>query len=80
MIRKIRDLIKIFISVDIVTLIGRSLFIWWDYKNNPGFYAMQSAPWYVEIIAYAVVTFGVAAIAFIVYLYLGHIMKKQASK
>ena len=77
MIRKIRDFIKIFIGVDIATLIGKSLFVWWDYKNNPGFYAMNSAPWYVEIIAYAVVTFGVAAVALAVYLYLGYIIKKR---
>ena len=77
MLTKIRDFIKIFIGVDIATLIGKSLFIWWDYKNNPGFYAMYSAPWYVEIIAYAVVTFGVATVLLAVYFILGHILKKQ---
>lgn len=77
MIKRIRDFIKVFIGVDIATLIGKSLFIWWDYKNNPGFYALYSAPWYVEIIADAVVTFGVAAVLLVVYLCLGYVMKKK---
>ena len=80
MLTKIRDFIKVFIGVDIATLIGKSLFVWWDYKNHPGFYAMQSAPWYVEIIASAVVTLGVAVIALAVYLFLGYILKKQKSE
>ncbi len=77
MLKKARDFVKLFIGVDIATLIGKSLFIWWDYKNHPGFYAMQSAPWYVEIMASAIVTFVVAVAAFVLYLYLGHVIKKR---
>lgn len=77
MLRKIRNIIKMFIVVDIATLVGKSLFVWWDYKNHPGLYAMRSAPWYLEIIAYAIVTVFVVVVALAVYLCLGHIMKKK---
>ena len=80
MLRKIRNFIKIFIGVDVGALIGKSLFVWWDYKNNPGLYALYSAPWYVEIIAYAVVTFAVALVLLAVYLCLGLVMKKKNLK
>lgn len=38
------------------TFLGSSLFRWWDYTARPGFYEMQSAPWYLSIQVNAILT------------------------
>lgn len=36
--------------------LGGSLFRWIHYRNHPGLYVMQSAPWYTTIIINAIFT------------------------
>lgn len=30
--------------------LGSCLYLWWDYQADPGFYATQSAPWWVGLV------------------------------
>lgn len=78
MLKKIRSFLKAFIFVDIGGFVGKSLFVFYHYKRYPGFYAMQSAPWYTEILATALVTAIIVTITLIAYIVLGYIIKKSA--
>ncbi len=40
--------------------------MFWDYKTHPGFYAMQSSPWYTGIFIYGIVTLIFLAVLLIV--------------
>lgn len=38
------------------TYIGYAIYLWWDYSKNPGLYALQSSPWYTNILLYGIAT------------------------
>ena len=38
--------------------LGRSLWLWQDYKARPGLYAMAGSPWYLPLLAGALVAAG----------------------
>ena len=42
--------------------IGYGLYSFWDYKKRPALYAMQSAPWYTNVLVYGI--FAAAVLLF----------------
>ena len=72
MLKKIKHIMNIVISSTFGVYLGKVLFVWFDYKNNPGLYKLYSAPWYTEIIvasvAYGIILFAAIAIqCFVIY-------------
>ena len=65
--------LKIALWAYIGAFIGSSLFRWWDYTARPGFYEVQSAPWYLSIQINAVFT---AIIVFLLLIAMYFIKKK----
>ena len=55
---------------------GSSVYRCWDYAQRPELYAMDSAPWYGQILLSGTVTAVVAAILLIVLKILKHKMKE----
>lgn len=53
----LNDFLNTIIGSSIGIYIGHVLWRIWDFKTEPEFYAMQSAPWYTSILLYGVVTF-----------------------
>lgn len=49
MLKKINNFINILMGSFIGVFIGGSVYKYFDYKNHPDLYAMQSAPWYTSI-------------------------------
>ena len=47
---KLAQILNIAMGSVVGVFIGYSLYSVWDYKTRPGLYAMQSAPWYTNIL------------------------------
>lgn len=77
MLKKIRSILKCFLFVELSSFVGRSIFIYFHYKKHPKYYAMQSAPWYTEIIMIALATSIIVVITLVAYWILGRIIKKN---
>ena len=42
--------------------LGHGAYVWWDYRQPPGLYEMQSAPWYASILLSGILTLLVLAV------------------
>ena len=49
MLKKINNFINILMGTFTCVFIGGGVYKYFDYKNHPDLYAMQSAPWYTGI-------------------------------
>ena len=50
MLRKLNCFLNIVIGSFIGVFIGFGIYKFWHFKNYPNLYAMQSAPWYTELL------------------------------
>ena len=50
MLRKLNSFLNIVIGSFIGVFIGFGIYKFWHFKTYPNFYAMQSAPWYTELL------------------------------
>ena len=66
MIRRINQLLNIVMGCSVGVFIGYGIYVYSHYRRYPDLYAVQSAPWYVGIALYGVVTLIVLAVCFIV--------------
>lgn len=66
MMKKLYNVLKIMLWSFIGIFIGSSLYKWYDYKNHPDLYAMQSAPWYLSIEISAIFTLAVVSVILII--------------
>ena len=69
-------ILKVLLGCLIGVFAGSSLYRCWDYAQRPDFYAVNSAPWYGQILLSGTVTAVVAAILLIVLKILKHKMKE----
>ncbi len=61
--------------------LGRRLWLWQDYKARPGLYAMAGSPWYLPLLAGALVAAGLLLVeGWGLFLVNRHIKKKQDAK
>ena len=42
--------------------LGSTIYTCWDYHARPGLYALTSAPWYISIVMYGILTAIAAAV------------------
>lgn len=56
MSEKMKQLLNIIMSSSIGVFIGYSIYEYWHFKKYSGLYAMQSAPWYTNILALGLFT------------------------
>ena len=52
MLRKLNCFLNIVIGSFIGVFIGYGIYKFWHFKTYPNLYAMQSAPWYTELLLY----------------------------
>lgn len=78
--KKVRSFLKNFIFVELGAFVGKFFAEYLHYKRYPAFYAAMSAPWYTRLIFSAVITAVIVVITFVVYLILGHYIKKKDSE
>ena len=52
MLRKLNCFLNIVIGLFIGIFIGAGIYKFWHFKTYPNLYAMQSAPWYTELLLY----------------------------
>ena len=50
MLRKLNCFLKIVIGSSIGVFIGFGIYKFWHFKTYPNLYAIQSAPWYTELL------------------------------
>ena len=56
MLKRINNLMNIVIGAAIGVFIGCGLYNFSDFKHHPELYAMQSAPWYTQLVPWGGVT------------------------
>lgn len=66
MLKRINNLMNIVIGAAIGVFIGCGLYNFSDFKHHPELYAMQSAPWYTQLVPWGGVTIRIIAIAAII--------------
>ena len=64
--KRLYSILKTLLGCLIGVFAGSSLYRCWDYAQRPELYAMDSAPWYGQILLSGTVTAVVAAILLIV--------------
>ena len=74
--KRLYYILKVLLGCLIGVFVGSSLCRCWDYAQRPDFYAVNSAPWYGQILLSGTVTAVVAAILLIVLKILKHKMKE----
>ena len=53
--------LKLFLGCSIGIFLGRCIYLYFDFKARPDLYAMQSAPWYVDLEIQGIITAVLAA-------------------
>ena len=74
--KRLYSILKTLLGCLIGVFAGSSLYRCWDYAQRPDFYAVNSAPWYGQLLVNGVLTAVAAAILLIVLKILKHKMKE----
>ncbi len=69
---QLNRILNIIMGSAVGVFIGYGLYAFWEYKKYPELYAMQSAPWYINILVY-----GIFAVAVLI---LGIVLKLAIRK
>lgn len=56
LIKKMYRILNILAYSLIGSFAGQGLYVFWDYRTRPGLYAMQSVPWYTDMIVNGIFT------------------------
>ncbi len=64
--RNLYNILRMFQWGFIGSFIGKTIYQYYDYKAHPAFYAMQSAPWYLNIEIYGIVTIVIVTVTLII--------------
>ena len=80
MLKKMKHIMYIVIGATVGVYLGNVLFVWFDYRNNPGLYAMYSAPWYTKIIADSVICGVILLIAIAIQCFITYKMNHKTDE
>lgn len=72
MLKKLNRVCNILIIVLIVAFVGYGLYVVWEYHTHPDVYAMQSAPWYIGIGLYGLLTIIIMTVVVLIKLWIWH--------
>lgn len=61
-VKRLYEILRTLLGSFIGVFIGTSIYKYWDYRDKPELYEMQSAPWYLSIEINAVFTLVIAVI------------------
>lgn len=75
MLRKLNCFLNIIIGSFIGVFIGVGIYKFWHFKTYPNLYAMQSAPWYTELLLYGSMVAVVVVVCIILKLIIGKKLK-----
>ena len=65
MLRKLNCFFNIVIGASIGVFIGSGIYRFWHFKTYPNLYAMQSAPWYTELLLHGAMVAVVVVVCII---------------
>lgn len=77
MLKKLNGVLNILIISLIGAFAGHAIYVCLDYRTHPQVYAMQSAPWYTDILYYGIYTVAPLIMAIIIKLILCRKLKPQ---
>jgi len=66
MLKKLNDSLNTFMGASCGLFLGKSAYVFWDYKTHPDLYAICSTPWYTSIQVYGAATAVVLLICIVV--------------
>ena len=76
--KKVYNFLKLFQWAMIGSLLGRGIWLYLDFRRNPGLYEIRSAPWYTELLFQGAVTAALFLLLGILRLLLKRRMRKDA--
>ena len=74
---KVKQVLRIVIGSSIGVYIGKWLWLWQDYRANPGLYALSSAPWYTQMLPYTVMAAAIVLLEVIAYIVVHQAEKRR---
>ena len=75
MLRKLNCFLNIVIGSFIGVFIGFGIYKFWHFKTYPNLYAIQSAPWYTELLLYGFMVAVVVVVCIILKMIIGKKLK-----
>ncbi|MBR5390990.1 MAG: hypothetical protein IK141_06825 [Clostridia bacterium] len=76
--KKANRILNVVLCAFLGGFIGHALFLLWDRKKNPGFYDMQSAPWYTGLLVSGAFALAGVLLCLLLKFLLRRRMKKNA--
>lgn len=81
MLKSLKRFLQIAMGSTAGVYLGRGFWLWQDHKARPGFYAMAGSPWYLPLLAGAVITAGLLLLEGLGLFFVNrHIKRKQDAK
>lgn len=74
--KRLNQILTIVMAAFTGAFIGHGLYIYWDYQAHPEFYAMWSAPWYVQLFVPGIVLICVLVAGAAAKIFLSRKLKK----
>ena len=75
--KKVLNLVNGIMGAFIGAFVGRVCFVVWDYKTDPGFYGMQSAPWYTTLLVEGAITLAILLVCVVIKVIIKQYMSKK---
>ena len=75
--KKVLNLVNGIMGAFIGAFVGRVLFVVWDYKTDPGFYGMRSAPWYTTLLVEGAITLAILLACVVIKAIIKYYMSKK---
>ena len=75
--KKVFNLLNGIMGAFVGAFVGRVLFVVWDYKTDPGFYGMRSAPWYTTLLVEGAITLAILLVCVVIKVVLKRLTKKD---
>ena len=50
MLKRLNNILNVVMGSSVGVIVGHTIYVYWEYRKYPDLYAMQSAPWYTELL------------------------------
>lgn len=74
--KKLDHILNIIIGAFVGVFIGHGIYAVWSFNTRPELYAMQSAPWYISVLAYGAFTIAVLLVCLVIKVIIKHRQKR----
>ena len=68
--KRLKWLLQVMMGSTVGLYLGYALWLWMDYRQNPGYYAFQSAPWYTGLLLHGLIAGAALMLELVIFLWI----------